>query len=218
MLWADIRRLGNQLGDALVRQEGRELLDPVEDVRSITRRLRCSDDTEDGEALDSVLDGLDVPRLGTLARAFTTYFHLANVAEQTHRLDELTVQTQRQRGWLECTVDLAEAARWDRSEIVETLERMELRPVFTAHPTEASRRSILTKLNAVAELLDERSDPRATEPDRRRIDRRLAELTELIWHTDEIRHVRHDPRDEAALNRAGILGGSGLSRVWWRSL
>jgi phosphoenolpyruvate carboxylase len=151
----------------------------------------------DGEALAALLDDLDVARLGTLARAFTTYFHLANVAEQTHRLDELTARTQRQRGWLERTVDLVEAAKLDRAEIVEMVERMELRPVFTAHPTEASRRSILTKLNAVAELLDKRNDPRVTEPDRRRIDRRLAELIDLIWQTDEIRHVRPDPRDEA---------------------
>ena len=196
-LRADIRRLGNQLGDSLVRQEGRELLDLVEDVRAITRRFRGSVDTGDAEALAVLLDNLDVTRLGTLARAFTTYFHLANVAEQTHRLDELAARTQRQRGWLERTVDVVEAARLNRAEIMEMVERMELRPVFTAHPTEASRRSILTKLNAVADLLDKRSDLRVTEPDRRRIDRRLAELIDLIWQTDEIRHVRPDPRDEA---------------------
>ena len=196
-LRADIRRLGNQLGDSLVRQEGRELLDLVEDVRAITRRLRGSVDAGDAEDLSGLLDGLEVARLGTLARAFTTYFHLANVAEQTHRLDELMSRTRRQRGWLERTVDLVEAARLDRAEIVEMVDRMELRPVFTAHPTEASRRSILTKLNAVADLLDERNDPRVTEPDTRRIDRRLAELIDLMWQTDEIRHVRPDPRDEA---------------------
>ncbi|MCZ7531819.1 MAG: phosphoenolpyruvate carboxylase [Acidimicrobiia bacterium] len=196
-LRADIRRLGNQLGDSLVRQEGRELLDLVEDVRAITKRFRGSVDAGDAAALAALLDTLDVARLGTLARAFTTYFHLANVAEQTHRLDELAARTQRQRGWLERTVDLVEAARLNRSEIVMMVERMELRPVFTAHPTEASRRSILTKLNAVSDLLDQRSDPRVTEPDRRRIDRRLAELIDLIWQTDEIRHVRPDPRDEA---------------------
>jgi phosphoenolpyruvate carboxylase len=196
-LRADIRRLGNQLGDSLVRQEGRDLFDLVERVRAITRRLRGSVDAGDAGTLAALLDDLDVARLGTLARAFTTYFHLANVAEQTHRLDERTARTERQRGWLERTVDLVEAARLDRAEIVEMVERMELRPVFTAHPTEASRRSILTKLNGVADLLDERNDPRVTEPDRRRIDRRLAELIDLIWQTDEIRHVRPDPRDEA---------------------
>lgn len=91
-LRADIRRLGNQLGDSLVRQEGRELLDLVEDVRAITKRFRGSVDAGDAAALAALLDTLDVARLGTLARAFTTYFHLANVAEQTHRLDELAAR------------------------------------------------------------------------------------------------------------------------------
>lgn len=197
-LRADIRRLGNQLGDSLVRQEGQELLDLVEDVRSITRRLRGSAAAEDDDALDRLLGGLDTPTLGTLARAFTAYFYLANVAEQSHRLDELASRTRRQRGWLERTVDQVELLSATKAEIQEVIDRVEVRPVFTAHPTEASRRSILTKLNAVADLLDERHDPRITRPDEQRIDRRLAELIDLIWQTDEIRRDRPDPRDEAA--------------------
>ncbi|NIA25185.1 MAG: phosphoenolpyruvate carboxylase [Gammaproteobacteria bacterium] len=196
-LRADIRRLGNQLGDSLVRQEGPDLLDLVEDVRAVTRGLRDSGTTGD-DALDALLGGLDLATLSTLVRAFTAYFYLANVAEQTHRLDELAARTRRQRGWLESTVDQVDAAGLDRVEIKRMLERLELRPVFTAHPTEASRRSILTKLNAVAELLDERLDTRSTEADKRRIDRRLAELIDLIWQTDELRRDRPDPRDEAA--------------------
>lgn len=198
-LRADIRRLGNQLGDSLVRQEGQELLDLVEEVRSITRRLRSSGSGEDDDSLDVLLGGLDLGTLSTLARAFTAYFYLANVAEQSHRLDELAARTRRQRGWLERTVDLIEAEGLEGSEIRDVVDRLELRPVFTAHPTEASRRSILTKLHAVADLLDERHDPRVTERDKRRIDRRLAELIDLIWQTDELRRDRPDPRDEAAL-------------------
>ncbi|GMR02000.1 MAG: phosphoenolpyruvate carboxylase [Acidimicrobiia bacterium] len=197
-LRADIRRLGNQLGDSLVRQEGPELLDLVEEVRAIARRLTGSGPVEADDALDALLGGLDLATLSTLVRAFTAYFYLANVAEQTHRLDELAARTRRQRGWLESTVDQIEAAGLERAEIERLLERLELRPVFTAHPTEASRRSILTKLNAVSDLLDERLDTRATEADKRRIDRRLAELIDLIWQTDELRHDRPDPRDEAA--------------------
>ncbi|NOY54503.1 MAG: phosphoenolpyruvate carboxylase [Actinobacteria bacterium] len=197
-LRADIRRLGNQLGDSLVRQEGPDLLDLVEDVRAITRRLRDTETAGRDDALDVLLGGLDLATLSTLVRAFTAYFYLANVAEQTHRLDELAARTRRQRGWLESTVDQVDAAGLDRADVERMLERLELRPVFTAHPTEASRRSILTKLNTVAKLLDERLDTRATEADKRRIDRRLAELIDLIWQTDELRRDRPDPRDEAA--------------------
>jgi phosphoenolpyruvate carboxylase len=196
-LRADIRRLGEQLGDSLVRQEGSDLLDLVEDVRAITRRLRDSAGPQGDATLDELLGGLDLETLTTLGRAFTAYFYLANVAEQTHRLDELAARTQRERGWMESTVDQIEAAGLERFEIESVLERLELRPVFTAHPTEASRRSILTKLNAVADLLEERLDTRATEADRRRIDRRLAELIDLMWQTDELRRDKPDPLDEA---------------------
>jgi len=196
-LRADIRRLGNQLGDSLVRQEGKELLDLVEQVRAITRGLRGSDLEGDDETLDTLLDGLDLSTLSTLGRAFTAYFYLANVAEQTHRLDELAARTRGHRGWLESTVDQIEQAGMDRGEVEETLARLELRPVFTAHPTEASRRSILTKLNTIADLVERRLDTRTTDADRNRIDRRVAELIDLIWQTDELRHDKPDPRDEA---------------------
>ena len=197
-LRADIRRLGAQLGESLVRQEGQELLDLVESVRASTRQLRDSGEPQDVEKLERLLANLDLETLVLLARAFTAYFYLANVAEQTHRLDELAARTRQQRGWLESTVDQIEAADLDRTDIEAALNRLELRPVFTAHPTEASRRSILTKLNKMADLLDERLDPRSTEADQRRIDHRIEELIDLIWQTDELRRERPDPIDEAA--------------------
>ena len=199
-LRTDIRLLGNLLGETLTRQEGKELLDLVEKVRALTKRIRGTDDQSSDQLaageLTELLANLDLNTAIQLVRAFSTYFYLANVAEQTHRLDEEGGRTDN-RGWLASTVDRVIAADIPQEVIDEVVGRLELRPVFTAHPTEAARRSILTKTTQVADLLEERSDPRLSEADRDRIDRRLAELIDLMWQTDELRRERPTPVDEA---------------------
>jgi phosphoenolpyruvate carboxylase len=195
-LRADIRRLGAQLGDSLVRQEGEEILHLVEEVRAAGRESGSLSADSAADVLGDLLDGLDLVTLSTLGRAFTAYFYLANVTEQTHRLDEFAARTKGDRGWMERAIDQIEEADIDVADVEALLDRLEVRPVFTAHPTEASRRSILTKLNHVADLLERRLDPRSTEPDKRRIDRRMAEVIDLMWQTDEIRKDRPDPIDE----------------------
>ena len=196
-LRADIRRLGKQLGNTLVRQEGQALLDLVEQVRATTRRLRDDTDPTDAEELSGVLSSIDLAAMIRLGRAFTAYFYLANVAEQTHRLDEIASRSRSRRGWLENATDRILEADLPTPDTAELLDRLDLRPVFTAHPTEASRRSILTKLEQVADLLEERLDERTTDADHRRIDRRIDEILDLIWQTDEIRRDRPTPEDEA---------------------
>ena len=201
-LRADIRLLGNLLGESLVRQEGPELLELVERVRALTKRLRVAeaagaDDQAAADELVEVLAALDVPTTIQLVRAFTTYFYLANVAEQTHRRDEAGARRGRRRGFLEATIDRIAEAKIDRTLVADVAARLELRPVFTAHPTEAARRSILTKTARVAEILEERADPRLTAADQARTERRLAEIIDLIWQTDELRPTRPTPVDEA---------------------
>ncbi|MFB7280182.1 phosphoenolpyruvate carboxylase, partial [Streptomyces hydrogenans] len=182
-LRADIRRLGDLLGETLVRQEGHELLDLVEKVRRLTR--------EDGDAAAELLRGVELETAAKLVRAFSTYFHLANVTEQVHRGRELREKRAAEGGLLARTADMLKDG--DPAHVRETVKNLNVRPVFTAHPTEAARRSVLNKLRRIGALLE---SP-VIEADRRRHDLRLAENIDLIWQTDELRVVRPEPADEA---------------------
>jgi phosphoenolpyruvate carboxylase len=181
-LRADIRRLGDLLGETLVRQEGPALLALVERVRALTR--------SDGEAAAALLGRTDIETATKLVRAFSVYFHLANVTEQVHRGHELRARRAAEGGSLARTGELLADA--DPAHLKETARTLGVRPVFTAHPTEAARRSVLTKLRLVAELLASTDTL-----DRRRTDLRLAETIDLIWQTDELRVAHPEPADEA---------------------
>jgi phosphoenolpyruvate carboxylase len=180
----DIRELGVLLGRTLVRQEGKELLDLVERVRLSVRT--------DREATAALLKDLDVGTATKLVRAFTAYFHLANVAEQVHRGLELAGVRAREGSWLKQAVDRIAASGVEPAELADEVARLAVRPVFTAHPTEAARRTMLYKLLGIAELLDERRDA-----DDHLIRARLEELVDLLWQTDELRVVRPNVVDEA---------------------
>jgi phosphoenolpyruvate carboxylase len=182
-LRADIRRLGELLGETLVRQEGPELLNLVERVRALTRT--------DGDAAAALLRETDLETAAKLVRAFSTYFHLANITEQVHRGKELRANRAAEGSLLSRTADRLKDA--DPEHLRRTVAHLNVRPVFTAHPTEAARRSVLNKLRRIAALLDTAVEG----GDRHRADLRLAENIDLIWQTDELRVVRPEPADEA---------------------
>ncbi|HSI79269.1 MAG TPA: phosphoenolpyruvate carboxylase [Solirubrobacterales bacterium] len=191
----DIRELGTLLGRTLVRQEGPELLDLVERVRELIRG--------DREAPVAVLSEVEPGTAIRLARAFTSYFHLANVAEQVHRGRDLLASRAQRGAWLAQTVDRIASAGVPPDELADAVARLSVRPVFTAHPTEAARRTVLAKLRRIATLLDERdralgADGSVVDPvAERRVRRRLEELVDLLWQTDELRVARPDVLDEA---------------------
>ena len=190
-LRASVRQLGALLGEALERHEGAELLALVERVRSLARQ-------PDDEDLRSTLAGVDAKTAVVLARAFTAYFQLVNVTEQLHRWQEVTAV---QEGPLASAVgrigDALEEGSIDRDLVSAVLSRLEYRPVFTAHPTEATRRSVIDLLRRIADTVHNLEDPRGARADQPRLERRLAELVDLVWQTDELRIQRPEPTDEA---------------------
>jgi len=183
-LRSDVRALGDLLGQSLIRQEGKDLLDLVEKVRAAVRS---------GQS-ESALKDVNVDQAVQLVRAFSTYFHLANVAEQVHRSRVLENERSESGSWIHQAVDKIEEARKSGHEInIEDLQQwladFSVRPVFTAHPTEASRRSVLSKLGQISDLLEA--------PASRVRDARLSETIDLLWQTDELRVERPLVIDEA---------------------
>ena len=186
-LRADVRKLGDLLGESLVRQEGQELLELVEAVRKAVK---------DGGG-DELLSTLSIEQSVQLVRAFSTYFNLANVAEQVHRARVLSDARAQGGSWMAKAVDKIAAAQsakipgheFSTEDVTRWVNELMVRPVFTAHPTEAARRSVLNKLGIVAKLLDQPSTPAQRN--------QLAETIDVLWQTDELRIGRPEPLDEA---------------------
>ena len=168
------------------------MLERVERVRHAIR--------DDRAGAAAMLAEADAATARRLARAFTTYFHLANVAEQVHRGRDLAARRREAGGgWLADAVARIEAdgAGEDPAELGAMVGRLHVRPVFTAHPTEAARRTILAKLRELARLLDDLEAADGDAAATARTMRRLEELIDLLWQTDEIRVARPEVLDEA---------------------
>ena len=184
----DVRLLGDLLGRVLVEQEDETLLDDVERIRALARAARAGAGHDD---LAAAVAALPLERQASVLRAFATYFQLANVAEQQHRIRRRRAYAHEERV-LDESLEAA-FAKLDGVAHEEIERRVSLRLVLTAHPTEAARRTVLTAHLRIGGLLAGLDDPLNR---RDTIEAQLATEITLLWQTDEVRSKRPRVVDE----------------------
>jgi phosphoenolpyruvate carboxylase len=202
----DVRLLGELLGDTLRSHAGDDLFRLVEQVRTLSKSARRSAE-HDFSDLAAVLASLPVDAAIPLARAFTHFLNLANVAEQHHRIRRRRAYLRdpaasSQRGSSDETFPRLLAAGVTPDALHEAVCTMQIELVLTAHPTEVSRRTLIHKYNRIAALLSERDRADLTIPERQDVFDALRREIVSAWETDEVRPERPTPLDEV---RSGMI-------------
>lgn len=212
-LSADIKMLGNLLGDTIRRLAGEDALALVEEVRAATKDLRSQPSIEAARQLRDRLGQLDLPSLRTLIRAFSIYFDLINLAEQRARLRVLRGRALAADGPVAESLEAALLQLRERGvsapRVAGLLQNALVAPVFTAHPSEARRRTILEKLHAIAEQLDRLEYCQLLPRERTEAESIIAQELETFWFTALVRSQRPTVLDEVqqALRMVSCLFG-----------
>ena len=196
----DVRLLGELLGTVLVESGGEDLLADVERLRELTIRAYTESGTEAFDEAVAFVDSLSLDRGEELARAFTCYFHLVNLAEEFHRIRVLREREDdpTPRAPEDSLAGTIAALREELGE-EETRRRvaeLEFRPVLTAHPTEARRRAVAACIRRISDLLAERDDPRLTKRALAENRRQLIAEIDTLWRTSPLRLDKPSPLDE----------------------
>ncbi|MFB6140995.1 MAG: phosphoenolpyruvate carboxylase [Halosimplex sp.] len=194
----DVRELGELLGEIIKDQASESSFDIVERIRAAAVEYRRGD-ADDRAVIHDTLDGLSPEEQDVVARAFTTYFELINLAEERQRVREIREGSH--EGTLEDSVRAAVEELAERDLSAETVERVLddvlIQPTFTAHPTEARRKTVKAKLRSVSNHLQTLDEVRLTRDEEADVERDLeAEVTSL-WQTPQVRDRRPEVTDEA---------------------
>ena len=204
----DVRSLGALLGGVLREQAGDALYDAVEALRRTAIARREADARGDSAAAAAHLQqalkrvsALDLPSAYRLARAFGLYFELINLAETNHRKRrrlaiQLDPNAAPQRGDLRGTLRRLREAGFDAAQACDLLRRICITPVFTAHPTEVARRSVMFKRRRISDLLEQLDRIPVPDAHLESLERDLTAEITALWQTDDVRSARPTVRDE----------------------
>jgi len=196
-LRADVSLLGTLVGEMLAEQHGQELLDTVEAVRQAAIRRREGDS---GDGLERALEGLGHQQVLLVIQAFASYLRAANLAERVHRLRRRRVyqraQIGAQRGSLDHVLGELRQRGVERDDLLRQIGALRIQPVFTAHPTEATRRTIQEKEYDIVLRLTERLNPELTPDEDRLALNRIRSALTSAWQTRLVPHARPTVADE----------------------
>ncbi len=185
----DVRMLGECLGTTIKKHLGEAFFQKIERIRHLAKEGRKDGAVEDERLLEE-LSALSDDEVLPVARSFTQFLNLANIAEEFHRIRQQEVVILDSNDSFSSLLHRLKSEGIDDDTIVNTLTDMNVELVLTAHPTEINRRTLIQKYNAITECLRAKEKGGCCK-------HRLDELISQIWHTNEIRQYRPTPVDEA---------------------
>ncbi|TMP31791.1 phosphoenolpyruvate carboxylase [Pseudoalteromonas rubra] len=195
----NVSLLGELLGTTIAHSQGTEVLEKVELIRHLAKSSR-SGDVQARETLIETLQSLPDEELLPVCRAFSHFLNLANVAEQQHTISDAgcpqgpfdTLQTTLS----EVTAKVTKGDT-DLQTVTSVIENLSIELVLTAHPTEVTRRTLISKHVELSECLSELADCQDSSLCRTEVISRIEQLICQAWHTNEIRNKRPTPLEEA---------------------
>ena len=195
-LRANVSLLGKILGNVISDAEGHEFLEKVEAIRLLSKSAQAGN-VGDGEELVKLLRDLNDDELVPVARAFSQFLNLANIADQqfshSRRIDEHVSATETLRE----VFALVKNHNISDEVILDAVKKLKIELVLTAHPTEITRRSLIHKYDAIDSCLCEFELKGTTTREKEAVFRRLRELVTQIWFSHDFRAQRPSPVDEA---------------------
>ena len=199
-LRAEVRYLGEILGQVIKVKEGEEMLEFEERVRQLSKERRQGYPGS-GQALKEALENCPVDALFSLCRAFSIFFDLANLAEDRHRVRVLREREKERepaprRESIRAAVIALKEHGISAKQMRELLRGSHIEPVFTAHPTEAKRRAVRSKLRRIRKLLEKRQRGDLLAREAHRITRDITSEVLGLWETDPLRGKRPTVTEE----------------------
>ncbi len=212
LLRRDVRFLGDMLGQVITGLAGEQAYQLVERVRLAARERRGGNAAAEQE-LASAIAGLDDGQVRVVARAFSIYFDLANIAEDRQR-----VRVLREREQARAPEPISESLAAGIKELAErgltaaavqdVLNGLSIELVFTAHPSEAKRRSIRAKLRRMRHSLQEFDRGDLLPRERQQFESELASELRILWQTEFLKPTRPSVLEEVD------RGMSIMPRLW----